>query len=160
MERQSKLREKRKFVIEKIKQALEMDYKVVVVVSAPGRNPDPYATDTLIQMVDEPKNRNERRELDLLMACGEIISSTVLADELRRSNVSAVALTGAQAGLITTDDFNEAKIKKVKPDRIKRELVENDVVVVAGSKAERKTAKSRRSAVAAATRRRQRSALR
>lgn len=125
-------REKRKFVIEKIKQALEMDYKVVVVVSAPGRNPDPYATDTLIQMVDEPKNRNERRELDLLMACGEIISSTVLADELRRSNVSAVALTGAQAGLITTDDFNEAKIKKVKPDRIKRELVENDVVVVAG----------------------------
>lgn len=56
-------REKRKFVIEKIKQALEMDYKVVVVVSAPGRNPDPYATDTLIQMVDEPKNRKDRKSV-------------------------------------------------------------------------------------------------
>lgn len=124
--------ENRKFVIEKVKQALQMNYKVVVIVSALGRNPDPYATDTLIQMVDKPKTRNEKRELDLLMACGEIISSTVLADELRRHNVNAVALTGAQAGLITNDDFNEAKIKKVKPDRIKQELQENDVVVVAG----------------------------
>lgn len=125
-------KENRKFVIEKVKQALQMKYKVVVVVSALGRNPDPYATDTLVQMVDEPKTRNEKRELDLLMACGEIISSTVLADELRRHNINAVALTGAQAGLITNDDFNEAKIKKVKPDRIKQELKDNDVVVVAG----------------------------
>lgn len=124
--------ENRTFVIKKVKEALEQQYKVIVVVSALGRNPDPYATDTLVSMVDEPQTNNEKRELDLLMSCGEIISSTVLANELRRENIRASALTGAQAGLITTDDFNEAKIKQVKPERIKRELKSSDVVVVAG----------------------------
>src|SRR5690625_5048663 len=124
--------ENREHVIKKVKQALEQQYKVVVVVSALGRNPDPYATDTLVSMVDQPRTKNEKRELDLLMSCGEIISSTVLANELRREGIDAVALTGAQAGLITNDQFTEAKIKKVKPDRIKAEFKMNDVVVVAG----------------------------
>lgn len=125
-------RENRAHVMKKVQQALKQKYKVVVVVSALGRNPDPYATDTLIQMVGQPTNKIEKRELDLLMSCGEIISSTVLAKELRGQKISAVALTGAQAGLITNDDFTEAKIKKIKPDRIKKELLEHDVVVVAG----------------------------
>src|SRR5690625_3884254 len=125
-------KENRAHVMKKVQQALKQKYKVVVVVSALGRNPDPYATDTLIQMVGQPTNKIEKRELDLLMSCGEIISSTVLAKELRGEKISAVALTGAQAGLITNDDFTEAKIKKVKPDRIKKELLEHDVVVVAG----------------------------
>jgi len=125
-------KESRRHVIQKIKEALEQRYKVLVVVSALGRNPNPYATDTLVEMVDPPKTKNEKRELDLLMSVGEIISSTVLANELRREQIKAVALTGAQAGLITTDDYTEAKIKQVKPKRIQQELKSNDVVVVAG----------------------------
>lgn len=124
--------ENRKFVIQKIKEAIEEQYKVVVVVSALGRNPDPYATDTLVSLVDEPKTENEKRELDLLMSCGEVISSTVLANELRREQINAIALTGAQAGLITTNDFTEAKIKQVKAERVKKELKTADVVVIAG----------------------------
>src|SRR5699024_4417078 len=42
------------------------------------------------------------------------------------------SLNGAQAGLITDDNYNEAKIKKVKSGRIKHELKTHDVVVVAG----------------------------
>lgn len=122
----------RQFVIQKIKEAIKEQYKVVVVVSALGRNPDPYATDTLVNLVDEPKTANEKRELDLLMSCGEVISSTVLANELRREQINAIALTGAQAGLITTNDFTEAKIKQVKPERVKQELKTADVVVIAG----------------------------
>src|SRR5699024_2896991 len=124
--------ENRKFVIQKIKEAIEEQYKVVVVVSALGRNPDPYATDTLVSLVDEPKTANEKRELDLLMSCGEVISSTVLANELRHEQINAIALTGAQAGLITTNDFTEAKIRQVKPERVKQELKTVDVVVIAG----------------------------
>lgn len=124
--------ESRSYVRAKIKEALAQQYKVVVVVSALGRNPDPYATDTLVSMVDEPKTENEKRELDLLMSCGEIIASTVLADELRRESIKAVALSGAQAGLITNAQFNEAKIKEVKPDRVREELKLADVVVIAG----------------------------
>lgn len=126
-------KENREHVIEQIKSALDQDYKLVVVVSAIGRSPDPYATDTLLKMVDYPNTSNDtKRELDMLMSCGETISSVVLSNELQNKGISATALTGAQAGLITNDDYNEAKIKKVKPDRIKHELKNFDVVVVAG----------------------------
>src|SRR5690625_3632067 len=66
------------------------------------------------------------------MSCGETIASVVLSNELQQNGISATALSGAQAGLITNDDYNEAKIKKVKPDRIKHELKKYDVVVIAG----------------------------
>ncbi|HLQ95284.1 MAG TPA: aspartate kinase [Pseudogracilibacillus sp.] len=126
-------KENRGHVIEQIKKGLEKDYKLVVVVSAIGRSPDPYATDTLLKMVDYAEESTEsKRELDLLMSCGETISSVVLSNELQNKGISATALTGAQAGLITNDDYNEAKIKKVKSDRIQHELKTNDVVVVAG----------------------------
>ena len=55
-----------------------------------------------------------------------------MSNELQHSGVSATALSGAQAGLITDDNYNEAKIKQVKPSRIKHELKNFDVVVVAG----------------------------
>lgn len=127
-----KTKENRLHVIKQIKRALNKNYKLVVVVSALGRNPDPYATDTLLKMVNYPETKNSKRELDLLMSCGETIASVVLSNELQNSGISSTALTGAQAGLITNDQFNEAKIKQVKPDRILHELKHHDVVVVAG----------------------------
>ncbi|WP_085992364.1 aspartate kinase [Oceanobacillus senegalensis] len=124
--------ENREHVIKHIKNALVKEYKLVVVVSALGRKPDPYATDTLLDLVNFPANSNSNRELDLLMSVGEVISSVVLANELQKQHITATALTGAQAGFITTEDFTKAKIKKVKPDRVYKELEKNDVVVVAG----------------------------
>lgn len=126
-------KENREHVIKQVKKALAENDKIVVVVSAIGRSPDPYATDTLISMVHyENPTIHTKRELDLLMSCGETIASVVLSNELQNSGIKATALTGAQAGLITNNDYTNAKIKHVKPDRIKHELNENDVVVVAG----------------------------
>lgn len=128
-----KTKENREHVIKQIKDGLDKGYKLVVVVSALGRSPDPYATDTLMSMVDYPEHSDDtKRELDMLMSCGETIASVVLSNELQHSGVSATSLNGAQAGLITDDNYNEAKIKKVKSGRIKHELKTHDVVVVAG----------------------------
>ncbi|WP_164668944.1 aspartate kinase [Virgibacillus doumboii] len=124
--------ENRNHVIRHIKDALMKDYKLVVVVSALGRKPDPYATDTLLDLIGYPGNYNSNRELDLLMSCGETIASVVLSNELKKHHINAVALTGAQAGFITNDDFNQAKIQEVKTDRIENEFKQNDVIVVAG----------------------------
>lgn len=124
--------ENRNHVINHIKNALVQDYKVVVVVSALGRKPDPYATDTLLDLIDFPSNQNTKREVDLLMSCGETIASVVLSNELQKKHIRAAALTGAQAGFITNEDFNQAKIKEVKTARMMQELEQNDVVVVAG----------------------------
>ncbi|WP_077326230.1 aspartate kinase [Virgibacillus siamensis] len=124
--------ENRNHVINHVKNALVQDNKVVVVVSALGRKPDPYATDTLLELVDFPSNQNSKREIDLLMSCGETIASVVLSSELQKKHIRATALTGAQAGFITNDDFNQAKIKEVKTERILKEFEHHDVVVVAG----------------------------
>ena len=83
-------------------------------------------------MVDYPNHANSNREIDLLLSCGEIISAVVLSNELQKHQIQATALTGAQAGIITTEDFTSAKIKKVNPERLLKELEKNDVVVVAG----------------------------
>ncbi|RDW19533.1 aspartate kinase [Oceanobacillus arenosus] len=125
-------KENRKHVIKHIKDALVQGYKLVVVVSALGRKPDPYATDTLLGLVDHSANHNANRELDLLMACGEIISAVVLTSELKNQQIKSLALTGAQAGIITSMDYNNARIKTVDTTRILQELNHHDVVVVAG----------------------------
>lgn len=124
--------ENRVHVVNHIKDAIESGYKLVVVVSAMGRKPDPYATDTLLDLVDYPVHHNSSRELDLLMSCGETISAVQLSNELKRHHISATALTGAQAGFITDDDFNQARIKRIDTNRIMHEFETNDVLVVAG----------------------------
>lgn len=122
----------RQHVIRHIKSALNKYDKVVVVVSALGREPEPYATDTLLSLVNYPSHHATNRELDLLMSCGEIISSIVLSNELRKQNISSIALTGSQAGIITNDDFTQAKIKQINQDNILNILQKYNVAVIAG----------------------------
>jgi aspartate kinase len=112
--------------------ALSEGYKVVVVVSAMGRKGEPYATDTLLSLVDGNKASLNKRELDMLMACGELISSVVFTNLLNENGIKATALNGAQAGFVTNDDFTNAKILEMKCDRLLKELEEYDVVVVTG----------------------------
>ena len=124
--------DKREQVVRKIKNAVDEGLQVVVVVSAMGRVGEPYATDTLIGLAREISKQIRPRELDLLMSCGEIISSVIMVQTLRSHGLDAVALTGAQAGIITDYHFNNAHIKEVHPARILKLLDEGKIVVVAG----------------------------
>ncbi|GKU82526.1 aspartate kinase [Niallia sp. NCCP-28] len=117
---------------EHIEDALQQGYKAVVVVSAMGRKGEPYATDTLLSLIGGAENRLSKRENDLLLSCGEIISSVVFTEMLVNNNIKATALTGAQAGFLTNDDFNQARIIEMDVARLKKELEIVDVVVVAG----------------------------
>jgi aspartate kinase len=115
-----------------INNALAEGYKVVVVVSAMGRKGDPYATDTLLSLIGSNESKVSKREQDLLVSCGEIISSIVFANMLQENGINAIALTGAQAGFRTNSDHSQAKIVEMKCDRLLRDLEQHDVVVVAG----------------------------
>lgn len=115
-----------------IEKALADGYKVVVVVSAMGRMGDPYATDTLLSLVGGSVNKISKREQDLLLSCGEVISSVVFTNMLLESGINATSLTGAQAGFRTNNDHTNAKIVEMKCDRLLRELESHDVVVTAG----------------------------
>lgn len=117
---------------ERVLKAKEEGYSVVVVVSAMGRSGDPYATDTLIDLIKNCTDQVSSRELDLLLNCGEIISAVVFSQVLSSLGHESIALTGAQAGIITDDSFTEAKILKVKPERVRKYLEEGKIVVVTG----------------------------
>lgn len=124
--------ELRERVVGKIIAAKEEGYTPVVVVSAIGRAGDPYATDTLINFARQAHRDLSAREMDLLMSCGEIISGVVMAAVLQKAGHPAVFLTGAQAGIVTDDSFNEARILKVKPENILKQAKEGKIVIVAG----------------------------
>lgn len=124
--------ENRKLVVKKIKIALEQGYSPVVVVSAMGRKGAPYATDTLLSLVGENFKRNNPQAIDLLMGCGEILSTVVISEDLFKENILAVPLTGGQAGIKTNDNYNNAAILEVKPDKLLELLNQGKVPVVAG----------------------------
>lgn len=105
---------------------------LVIVVSAMGRKGEPYATDTLINLCTNVNKKSKKRELDLIMSCGEIISGTILSSMLEARGIASVFLTGMQAGIITTKVYSNSKIKEINPTRIHRELDEGKVVVIAG----------------------------
>lgn len=104
----------------------------VVVVSAIGRKGDPYATDTLINLSESLIAESSSRELDLLMSCGEIISAVLMANTIKSKGHDAVALTGYQAGIITTSSFGNAEVIDVKTENILKYLNQNKIVVVTG----------------------------
>lgn len=124
--------EARRQVIEKIINARKQGYRLVVVVSAMGRQGAPYATDTLKGLLEASGTNVSPREMDLILSCGEIISGTVLTGSLQAAGFKAIFLTGAQAGIITDNRFGNATIRRVDPGRILSHLEEDKIVVVAG----------------------------
>ncbi|GAB6154532.1 aspartate kinase [Desulfosporosinus burensis] len=124
--------ELRALVASKVSEAVHSGYSPVIVVSAIGRSGDPYSTDTFLNMVKGIHPDLPKRELDLLMSCGEVISGTVLVSTLNSMGLKAVLFTGGQAGIITNNDFGDARIIRVEPGEILEQLAEGKVVVVTG----------------------------
>lgn len=116
--------------IEHITDALGNGYAVVVVVSAMGRKGSPYATDTLLQLIDSAFL--DARETDLLLSCGEIISAVVMSSALREHGMKTCVLTGGQAGIITNREFSNASILSLQPARVLKELEQGKIVIVTG----------------------------
>ncbi|OMP68779.1 aspartate kinase [Domibacillus epiphyticus] len=115
-----------------VQRAVREGYKVVVVVSAMGRKGDPYSTDTLLSLTGGEESKLTRREKDLLMSAGELISSLVFSNMLKENGLVSTALTGGQAGFVTDHEHMNAKIIEMRCTRLLKELETNDVVVVAG----------------------------
>lgn len=122
----------RKEVAQKIVAAQNHGFSPVVVVSAMGRKGAPYSTDTLISVARQIHREPPHRELDLLMSCGEIISGVIMANTLTSMGYQAIFLTGAQAGIITDQNFTDARILRVEPQKIIEHVQQGKIVVVAG----------------------------
>jgi aspartate kinase len=124
--------ENRKQVVKKVKNAIKEGYSPVVVVSAMGRKGEPYATDTLLSLIDDKFKNSNKLAQDLLMCCGETISSVVMSSYLYDAGIDAMPLIGGQAGIITDNNFTDASCIDVKPNKILELISQGRVPVITG----------------------------
>ncbi len=101
--------------------------KVVVVVSAMGKT-----TNALIDKAKQVSPSPSRRELDMLLTCGEREAMALLAMAVTEQGLESISFTGSQAGIMTNDRHSGARILEVRPFRIEDELDRGKVVIVAG----------------------------
>ena len=100
---------------------------VVVVVSAQGDT-----TDDLIAKANEINPQASKREMDMLLTAGEQISASLLAMAIEKLGFPVVSLLGWQAGFVTNTVYGNARIKRVLPDRIQKEIDKKNIVIVTG----------------------------
>jgi len=114
--------------------AKEQGFDPVVVVSAMGRRGQPYATDTLIGLLKEidPTVGPDPRELDLLIACGEIFSAVIFAHTLKTLGHPAQAFRGGQAGIRTDGVYGNARIVSINPASLVKSIEGGFIPVVCG----------------------------
>lgn len=103
--------------------------RVTVVVSAMGRKGAPYATDTLISLLQEQKDSSIK---DLLISCGETISACVFADGLNSLGIPAMSFGASTLRLRTEGTFGSSNITSMDPTLIHQALEKNIVPVITG----------------------------
>ena len=119
--------ERIKEVARRIGKTRDSGLEVVVVVSAMGDT-----TDGLIELARSVCGDPDPRELDLLLSTGELVSSTLLAMAIRALGYDAISLSGFQAGIWTDTSHGKARIARVDTARVRKELEESKLVIVAG----------------------------
>ena len=102
-------------------------HSVVAVLSAQGDT-----TDDLIEKAREINPKASKREMDMLLSTGEQISISLCAMAIEHMGYQAISLTGWQAGMLTDSAYSAARIKRIRVERIQKELDKKKIVLVAG----------------------------
>ena len=119
--------ERLKNVADIITKTYEKGNDVVVVVSAQGDT-----TDEFIEKARQVNPNPSKREMDMLLTAGEQISASLLAMTIEEMGYPVISLLGWQAGFFTSANNGSARIERVDPARIKRELDQKRIVIVTG----------------------------
>ena len=101
--------------------------KVVVVLSAMGDT-----TDELIEKAYDINPDAPKREMDMLLACGEQTSVALMAMALSSMGLPAISLNAFQVAMHTTSKYSNARFKRIDSERITNELDAGKIVIVTG----------------------------
>ena len=110
-----------------ITETYQQGNSVVAVLSAQGDT-----TDDLIEKAREINPSASKREMDMLLSTGEQISISLCAMCIESMGFQAISLTGWQAGMLTNSVYSNARIKRIRTERIQKELDKKKIVLVAG----------------------------
>ena len=100
---------------------------MVVVLSAMGKY-----TDELIRMAHDMDDKPPKREMDMLLTIGEQMSVSLMAMVMHKLGVPAVSLNAFQVTMHTTSSHQNARLKRIDTERIRRELDAHRIVIVTG----------------------------
>ena len=102
-------------------------HQLVVVVSAMAGE-----TNRLIALAREIQAHPDPRELDVMVSTGEQVTIALLSMALMDLGLKARSYTGAQVRILTDSAYTKARILSIDEGRIRKDLAEGYVVVVAG----------------------------
>ena len=102
-------------------------HDIVVVPSAMSGE-----TNRLIALAKEISPKPNPRELDVIAATGEQVTIALLAMALHEEGLKAKSYTGPQVRVLTDSVFTKARILKIDDEKIRKDLDEGHVVIVAG----------------------------
>lgn len=103
------------------------EHDVVVVLSAMSGE-----TDSLIEMAKTLTHQPDPRELDVLLTTGEQKTVALFSILMKSRGVAARSLLGGQVPILTSEEFNRARIQNIPTDRIRESLKRGEVVVIPG----------------------------
>lgn len=114
-------------VAEKIKKFKDEGHDVVVAVSAMSGE-----TNRLIELANAISDQPTPREMDVLVSTGEQVTIALLSMALNKRGVPARSYTGSQVKILTDSAHMKARIQDIDTQKIRGDLAEGRVVIVAG----------------------------
>ena len=119
--------ERIKNVAKRVARWKAMGHDVVVVPSAMSGE-----TNRLIGLAKEISATPSPRELDVIASTGEQVTIGLLAMAIQEEGLKAKSYTGSQVRVLTDSTFTKARILQIDDERMRKDLAEGNVVVVAG----------------------------
>ena len=114
-------------VANRVQKSVQEGNQVVVVVSAMSGE-----TNKLVGYAEHFSKNPSAAEVDMLLSSGERVTASLMSIALNEMGLKAVAMTGRQAGIITTSKHTKARIEEINPINMQNALDEGKIVVVAG----------------------------
>ncbi|KAF7599263.1 MAG: aspartate kinase [Candidatus Dactylopiibacterium carminicum] len=114
-------------VAKRVARAHAEGHQIVVVVSAMRGE-----TNRLIALAKEVQSKPDPRELDVVISTGEQVTIGLLSMALQAEGIKARSYTGSQVRILTDSSFTKARILRIDEERMRRDLDDGCVVVVAG----------------------------
>lgn len=114
-------------VANKIKKFKDKGDDLIIVLSAMSGE-----TDRLLNLAKSIDQFPNQREMDVILSTGEQVTVALLSMTLNAMGIKAKSYTGTQAGILTNNVHTKAKIESIAEDRIRKDLDDGYVVVVAG----------------------------
>lgn len=118
----------RNYIYDFFKEKISSGIKIVMVVSAFGREGDNFSTENLSKNIELLEDKDK----DQIITFGEIYSSLIIKNELLRKGVKVSSVCYDEIGIVCDNSYQNGNIKGINLNYLEELIEKNDIVVVPG----------------------------